>query len=149
MKITLTLCMILLGTSLPAIAQEASQKESEKTTILLLENAWNEAEKNNDAKAIEGLLAPEFSYTESDGNFSNREQYLASIKDLSYHPEQIVNQSMKIQMYENAAVVTGMYRERGTENGKPYDRRGRFTDLWIKENGKWLCAASHETLIRR
>jgi len=43
--------------------------------------------------------------------------------------------------------VVGTYREKGMEKGKPYVRRGRFTDVWVQEKRGWLCAASHETLI--
>ena len=149
MRTMIALCLMLLGTLPLGNTQDTSEKESEKTRILLLENAWNEAEKNNDAKAIEGLLAREFIYTDIDGTFMNRAQYLASVNDFSYHPQQIVNEGMKIQMYETAAIVSGMNREKGTDKGKPYLRRGRFTDTWIKENGKWVCAASQETLIHR
>ncbi len=77
----------------------------------------------------------------------NKVQYLASIAEAGYRPDQIVNDSMNVQTYERAAVVTGTYREKGAEKGKAYSRRGRFTDMWIEEKGEWLCAASHETLI--
>jgi ketosteroid isomerase-like protein len=78
----------------------------------------------------------------------NKEQYLMSIKEAGYRPDQIVNDSMNLQAYEHAVVVTGTYKEKGAEKGKPYSRRGRFTDTWIQEKGGgWLCAASHETLI--
>ena len=128
---------------------QVSSFDSEKARVLSLENAWNEAEKHKDAKAIDGLLAPTFSYTDSDGTFMNKEQYLLSIREAGYRPDQIVNDSMKVQAYEHAAVVTGTYREKGAEKGKAYSRRGRFTDMWVQEKGGWLCAASHETLIGR
>lgn len=46
-----------------------------------------------------------------------------------------------------SAVVTGIYREKGVCNGKPYVRRGRFTDTWVAQGGTWVCAASQSTLI--
>jgi ketosteroid isomerase-like protein len=122
--------------------------ESEKARVLSLENAWNEAEKHKDGKAIDGLLSPTFAYTDSDGTFMNKEQYLASITDAGYKPDQIVNDSMDVHPYEHAAVVTGTYREKGAEKGKTYSRHGRFTDMWVQDkSGQWLCVASHETLI--
>ncbi len=27
--------------------------------------------------------------------------------------------------------------------GKPFERRGRFTDTWINLSGQWRCVASH------
>jgi len=143
------ICVLTVLMMLAGYAQQNSSRESDKTRVLSLETAWNEAEKNKDVNALSGLLAPTFSYTESDGTFSNREQFLASIKDAGYHPEQIVNETMTAQVYDHAVVVTGTYREKGLDKGKAYSRRGRFTDMWVQDGGRWLCAASHETLIAR
>jgi ketosteroid isomerase-like protein len=141
-------CVVLSLMILAGYAQ-VSSFDSEKARVLSLENAWNEAEKHKDGKAIDGLLAPTFAYTDSDGTFMNKQQYLASITEAGYRPDQIVNDAMNVQAYEHAVVVTGTYREKGTEKGKAYSRRGRFTDMWVQEKGGWLCAASHETLIGR
>ena len=139
---------VLLVTVLAGYAQVNSH-DSDKARVLSLENAWNEAEKHKDVKAIDGLLASSFSYTDSDGSFMNKQQFLASISAASYHPEQIVNDSMNAQAYDHAVVITGTYREKGTERGKTYTRRERFTDTWIQESGAWLCAASQETVVGR
>jgi hypothetical protein len=86
-------------------------------------------------------------YTDYDGTFMNKAQFMASMKAPSLHPEQIVNESMTTQVYGDSAVVTGVYREKGINNGKSYLHRGRFTDTWINENGTWRCVASQSTLI--
>lgn len=138
-------CVVLIGMTLAGYGQNSF--DSQKARVLALENVWNEAEKNKDGKAIDGLLAPTFSYTDSDGTLMNKQQYLASITADSYNPDQIVNEGMNVQSYEHAAVVTGMYREKGSDKGKAYSRRGRFTDMWVQEKGGWLCVASHETLM--
>lgn len=122
-----------------------SAQDSDKARVLALENAWNEAEKHRDANALTALLASTFVYTDIDGSFLDKEQFLASIR--AAHATQIVNESMKAESYGNAIVVTGSYREQGSENGKSYTRRGRFTDTWIEKDGQWLCVASQETLI--
>jgi hypothetical protein len=132
-----------------AACAQADSRESDKSRVLSLENAWNEAEKHKDVKAIDGLIASSFAYTDSDGSFVDKQQFLASISAASYHPEQIVNDSMNARAYDHTVVVTGTYREQGSEKGKAYMRRGRFTDTWIEKNGAWLCAASQETLIGR
>ena len=143
-----TVCVVVASMILACYAQVFSH-DSEKARVLSLENAWNEAEKHKDVKAIAGLLAPTFAYTDSDGTFMNKQQFLASIAAAGYRPDQIVNDSMNVQPYDRAVVVTGTYREQGTEKGKSYTRRGRFTDTWIQESGGWLCASSQETLIGR
>jgi hypothetical protein len=124
---------------------QLSAQDTGKVRVLALETAWNEAESHRDAKALDGLLAPTFAYTDADGSFMDKQQFLASIRGGS--SSQIANEGMKAESYGNVIVVTGSYREQGTENGKPYTRRGRFTDTWVEKDGQWLCAASQETLI--
>jgi len=143
----MVICLLLLFVSVPLFAQEAAHADSEKTKILALENAWNQAEKNKDAKALDGLLASTLVYVDYDGTFMDKAKFMASVKAPTLHPEQIVNESMTAYMYGDSAVVTGIYREKGAHNGKPYSRRGRFTDTWVNQGGTWVCAASQSTLI--
>jgi hypothetical protein len=139
-------CVLLAAMFVVGHAQQNS-RETDKVRVLALEGAWNEAEKYKDSRALEALLAPSFAYTDSDGSFMNKSQFLASVTALSYHPGQIINEGMRADPYDHVVVVTGIYREQGAESGKSYSRRGRFTDTWVQENGAWLCAASQETLI--
>lgn len=122
-----------------------SAQDSDKVRVLALENAWNEAESHNDLSAMGALLAPTFAYTDADGSFMDKQHFLASIR--ASRSTMIVNEGMKAESYGNAIVVTGGYKEQGTENGKPYTHHGRFTDTWIQRDGQWLCVASQETLI--
>ncbi len=144
---TVKVCVVLVSMFLAGHAQVDSH-DSDKTRVLSLENAWNEAEKNRDGKALNALLAASFAYTDSDGSFMNKSQFLASITEANYGPGQIVNDGMRADAYDHAVVVTGRYREEGADKGKHYTRRGRFTDTWVQQNGSWLCAASQETLMK-
>src|SRR5579863_3341698 len=88
--------VMVLALRIPFGTAQSASYESDKARIVSLENAWNEAEKHKDAKAIDGLLAPTFAYTDSDGTFMNKGRYLASITEAGYHPDQIVNESMGV-----------------------------------------------------
>jgi hypothetical protein len=140
-------CVLLAALFLVASHAQIDSHDSDKVRVLSLENAWNEAEKHRDGKALQSLLASSFAYTDADGSFQNKEQFLASITSSTYHPDQITNDGMRADAYDHVVIVTGMYREEGTEKSKHYVRRGRFTDTWVQQNGSWLCAASQETLV--
>jgi hypothetical protein len=139
---------LLLAISLPVAAQSATA-DPDQARILALETAWNRAEEQKDAKALDGLLDNRLLYIDYDGSLMNKAQFLDSVKAPSLHPEQIVNESMTAQMYGTTAIVTGVYREKGTVAGKAYLRRGRFIDTWINQNGTWRCVTSQSTLISR
>jgi ketosteroid isomerase-like protein len=121
--------------------------DAEKSKILALETAWNLAEQHKDVRALDELLGSNLVAIDYDGSIQTKEQFLASVRRPELHPEQIVNESSTVYMYGTTAVVTGIYREKGIDKGKPYLRRGRFTDTWVYGNGAWQCAASQSTLI--
>ena len=129
-------------------AQEDSQDEQGR--IIALENAWNVAEQKHDVRGLDQLLAPDFVNTDYDGTFMSRAQFLASVKSDTEQLTSLGNTDVTVRIYPNGvAVVAGVYHEKGVVKGGPIDRRGRFTDTWVKQNGKWLCAATQVTLIRK
>jgi ketosteroid isomerase-like protein len=130
------------------IAQESVKPSGEQGRIIALESAWDQAEQNKDATALAGLLADKLVYVDYDGSLSNKQQFLESIKSGDISSEQINNEGVTVRLYnDNVAVSTGIYRDRGVEKGKPFQRRGRFTNVWIKQGGAWQCIASQSTLI--
>jgi ketosteroid isomerase-like protein len=141
--------LVMVATSILMVGQEKPRLTDDEGRILALETAWNHAEQNKDVAALDQLLSSTLVYTDYDGSLQNKAEYLAAAKSESLHPEQITNEEVTAHMYGDAAVVTGIYREKGISKGKPYSRRGRFTDTWVKEKGTWLCVASQSTLISK
>ena len=111
--------------------------------------AWNHAEQTKDVAALEQLLSPHLVSVDYDGSISTKQEYLANIKAEGLSPETITNEQQTVHVYGDCAVVTGIYREKGMNKGKPYNRRGRFTDTWIKVNDSWQCVATQSTLIQQ
>ncbi len=126
---------------------QQSAEGSDKSLILALESAWNQAELHHDATAAGAILADNFISVDHHGKLLTRARYLSDMKDASYRPEEISNSDTSVYVYDNVAIVTSAYRTRGTDGGKPFIHRGRFTDTWVKKDGKWQCVANQETLI--
>ena len=141
----MTLLLMLACGIIPA--QHNSQVSTDESKILALESAWNLAEEEKNVSALDQMLATTFVYTEFDGSFSDKPQFLQGIKSSGIHSDQITNQDVLVSLYGDSAVVIGIFKEKGIENGKAFARRGRFTDTWVKQNGIWLCVASQATLI--
>ena len=146
MRALIAASFLLAFSSAVALAQK-SKPTGEEGRLLALESAWNHDEQSKDARAMEQLLADSFVYVDYDGTLMNKKQYLSSVTKSKVQDEQINNDGMTVHLYGNAAVVTGAYRDKGVERGKPFVRRGRFTDTWINDKGTWRCVASQSTLI--
>jgi ketosteroid isomerase-like protein len=128
-------------------ARQASNSSDEGGRVLALEKAWNHALEQKDAKALDMLLANTMVSVDIDGSIQNKSEFLASIKAPEYQPSQAVTEQSNVQVYGDAAVVVGIFRIKGTDKGKPYVRRERFVDTWIKTNGTWQCVATTSALI--
>ena len=139
------LLMLVAGGIL--FAQRSQTPSADESKILALESAWNLAEEEKNTGALDQMLAGTFVYTEYDGSFSDKSQFLKNVKSAPIYSDQITNQDTAVSVYTNSAIVTGIYKEKGVENGKSFTRRGRFTDTWVNQNGVWLCVASQATLI--
>ena len=145
----LSLFTILLYcvSSLPVASQSVPSTADEEARVLSLEAAWNHAEQQKDTQALNLLLADTLSYVDYDGTLMDKPQFLVSARDRLLHPVLITDESIRAHIYKQSAVVTGVYRETGTNKKKPYERRGRFTDTWVKLGNTWQCVASQSTLI--
>jgi len=146
LNIKLSVAVLLLTA---AHAQDSVNDDAGR--IMSLETLWNQAELKQDTKAIENLIAARFVYVDTDGSTQTKSEFLDGIKN---RPEQIdligiEPGTVKVYVYENSAIANGIYREKGSLHGKPYSRRGRFTDTWIKQGSAWVCVASQSTLITK
>jgi hypothetical protein len=126
-----------------------SDLSAQQSKLIVLERLWNDAQVHRDSRALEALVADRFVNTEYDGEVSDRDKFLADIKDPEFKPSLLSIRDVKVNLYRDTAVVTGIYQTKGTYSGKAYEHLGRFTDTWIFENGKWLCVASHTSLLKK
>ena len=140
-------CVLLVAMCVAATAQSGATAGDESARVLSLENAWNQAEATHDAQALGTLLAETFDFTDDDGQFMNKTEWLAYVRNGEAHYAPLGNSGMKVHLYGNVAVATGIYQDKVKEKGKWFVRSGRFTDIWTQQNGVWKCVASQATLI--
>jgi|SRR3984893_7343315 ketosteroid isomerase-like protein len=144
---TTVFCSLLL--CLGSVILAAQQADPRESKLLVLEHLWNEAQVNRDSAALDALVSSRFVNTEWDGELSDKQRFLADIKDPHFKPTIANIQDVKMNFFGDAAVITGIYHTQGTYQGKPYDHVGRFTDTWVMDSGKWQCVASHTSLLKK
>jgi hypothetical protein len=141
-------CCVLI--SICAFAQTSQGNSAAETTKLVaLERMWNQAQVIRDAPAVASMIGDKFINTEWDGEVSDRGKFLADFADPKFQPSLMNIQDVKVNMYATTAIVTGIYHTKGTYGAKPYEHFGRFTDTWVFQDGKWLCVASHTSLLKK
>lgn len=129
-------------------ASSVNEADADRSKLIALENAWNLAQTHKDVSAVEQLLAETFIYTDYDGLVEDKKKFLDDLKDPAYHATSMINEDQQVFPYHNAAVVVGTYHTKGTYKGKTFEHHGRFTDTWMYQDGRWMCVASHISLIK-
>lgn len=138
---------ILVCSALGFVAAQNPGDASARSNILALEYAWDQAQERGDIKALSELFDNALIFVDYDGKQLTKPEYLARVKSDASHLQQIVTESMSLQMFGNTGIVVGTYRAKGVEDGKPYVWRRRFTDTWMLISGRWICVASEATPI--
>jgi hypothetical protein len=128
------------GTS---VAQNKIEQE-----LLQIENDWCTAEIKRDGTIFGRILADDYSGVTSRGVLETKAGLVASLKDTTTSVVACVNSNMKVRVYGDAAVVTGLVTRSGTNKGAAYkDRQVLFTDTFVRRAGQWQCVASQGTFV--
>ena len=114
-----------------------------------LEQDWNNAILNKDRTWFEKNYAKDFtSISSTSAKVMSRDEDIAdSVNDKSTM-ELVETTGMNIRIDGNYAIVTGTFRTKGKdEKGAAFDRKIRYTDTWIKREGRWQAWSSQGTPI--
>ncbi len=141
-----TVVLTLAGLVAPAGAQE--QTEAVKSRIIALEKAWNQAYRYRDKKALADILDDSMILIEEDGSIQSRFVFLAGIDAARQTDEQLAEpESISVRLFGDTAIATGVFLRRGFANGKPYIKRDRFVDTWVRRGSSWVCIAASATPV--
>lgn len=143
MKRALAVASVMLAVSTVASAQSNIEK-----MLMDLEHQWVKASLAGKAEALAPLLAPTFVMVGTDGAMQNKDQYVAFTTKGKWQVSEVSD--MKVHVYGDAAVVTGVWTGKGTDGaGKAFDGRERFADTWVKmPDGKWQAVSSASAPIK-
>ena len=100
-----------------------------------------EALANRDPAVMDRILAYEMVGTDPGGHLWDKPAYLERVKAGSFLIESFELSDMKVHVYGDAAVATGLsIVNKHSKSG--YVRFGsRFTDTYVRRNGCWQCVA--------
>ena len=129
-----------------ANTQANTQRTPDERAVLTLEEAWAKGVVNRDAATFKRLLAPGFVYTE-DARVMSGEELTREVTAGSDTVTEARNEELRTHPFGNTMIVTGWLVLRGRSGGKPFDRRFRFTDTWLKRNGEWQIIAAQDYLV--
>jgi ketosteroid isomerase-like protein len=95
----------------------------------------------SDVRRFEQLLADDFLNSNPDGSLLDRAGFLAQIARPA-NVSGLQAHDVRIRMFGEVAIVHARTTYTRAD-GKP--GAGRYTDIWARREGRWLCVAAHVT----
>jgi hypothetical protein len=121
-------------------------QDVEAQVLLRLEDDWALGLTRRDAALFRRLLANGFVYSEDDRTVG-RDEVLRDIVTGPDTVETAHNEDMKVHRFGTTAVVTGWLLVGGHGPNGPFSHRYRFTDTWVRREGRWKIVAAHDYLV--
>jgi ketosteroid isomerase-like protein len=96
---------------------------------------------NSDVARFDQILADDFLCSNPDGSLVERAAFLeqvalpAKISNLEAH-------DLKVRIISDTAIIHAQTSYIAAD-GRPGS--GRYTDVWARRNGRWLCVSAHVT----
>src|ERR1035437_9177971 len=111
------------------------------------ENDWTDAVKAKNAEKLGDILADGWVGLGWDGKTPDKAKALADLKAPGNSLDSFEMGPMKVRIFGNTAVVTGSDTEKSAENGEDTSGKYIWTDVFVKQNGKWRAVASQSTKV--
>jgi len=129
-------------------ARQAAQTQLTKAEeeVRRLERQWLDAYEQNDAGAMERIVADGFTITFPNGAMQTKPQLMSMIK-APRRPGQprmkFRTEGVESRAYGDTVILTGRVVSEYERDGKTVTEQSRYTDTYVRGGGRWQVVASH------
>lgn len=132
----------------PGQEQSASrdQTSSVEQAIRQLDEQRIEAQIHADKTTLDRIYADDFIGVGPSGTVRTKPQVISDFTSGVLKLQSITTDEVRVRVYENTAVETGLSTMVGQDKGKTVPHDTRFTRVWVKQQGHWRLVANHYSL---
>ncbi|HZD74499.1 MAG TPA: nuclear transport factor 2 family protein [Actinomycetota bacterium] len=121
---------------------------TERNDVLDLVGRWAAAERDNDAEALDGLLAGDFVGVGPLGFVLDRDQWLARFGN-GLENRAFAVEDAQVRDHGAAALVVGVLAQETSFQGRDNSGRFRLTLAAVRPDGGWLLASAHIGMLQQ
>ena len=151
----LTLIVVLIFGRSVFIAQSKTNTNARLrgavSELMQIERDIGDANVRRDKAFFERIEGDEFVFIDSAGGMTTKAEDVASLDKpaggtrlVSYVPSE-----MNVRVYGNTAVVTGLVTSTYKNADREIVARNRFTDVFVKRDGRWQLVAGHSSNLKQ
>ncbi len=113
--------------------------ETDRREVARLDTEFQLAVKHGDAEAMARILHPDMVLILGNGRINTREEQLQEAREhrISYDIQDEGPGTQTVRAVDDTATVTALLRIKGTANGKSFDRKLWFSDVYVRTPTGW------------
>ena len=140
----LSTIVVVLAMCIPCLVTAQSVEQQ----LTKLENDWAKALVTKDYAVLGRVMSDDFTDSgDPDGSVSTKAQMIAGIKSGEAVFSSYKYSDLKVRVYGDAAVVTGLQTFGMQMKGKDASGTFRFTDTWVKKGDSWQCVVEQASKV--
>ena len=116
---------------------EARSSVDDEKAVAALDTKYHAAVKNKDVHTMDRILADDFVLVTGLGKTHSKRDLLEEARSKGMQYERQEDSQRKVRVWGDTAVVTALLWAKGTEDGKPFDYKLWFSDVYLKTEKGW------------
>lgn len=114
-----------------------------------IENDFNTAVLSNRTEEIKKCITSDWVLVDSQGGIIPQERFFNVLEQGLLSHSTMTKEILRVKVYGDIALVTGRGQNTGIWQGQPLEADEWITDVYKKENDKWLCVLTHLTPVKK
>lgn len=109
--------------------------------------AWDASMVANDSLAIGSFMTDDWIIVGPDGSVDGRERFLGLIASGDLTHDTMTSEDLIIRVLGDSAIVVARGVSAGAYRGRPFREHERSSNLFVRREGRWVCALTHLSSI--
>ncbi len=128
--------LVFRRTGIAVSNTDASAADGRKI-VTALDTQYQAAVKGNDAATMDRILPDDFALVTGSGKIYSKADLLTEARSGRVHYERQDDTDQTVRVWGDTAVVTALLSEKGTDDGKPFDKAIWFSDTYVRTPTGW------------
>ncbi len=131
----MTILLLLAG----IFSAQADSPKTDAEVVAALDTQYQAAVARNDADTMDKILADDFVLVLGNGTVHSKADLIkeARAKSIQYEQQVEIDNSQKVRVWGDTAVVTAKLWLKGTYNGEAFERKLWFSDTYVRTKSGW------------
>jgi len=150
MRQAVILSILLVATSVLSFGQVTNKAQGRSEAVQEVKLALRQIEEASlrvDRASLEGLLAEDFTFTNSVGVASTKRQHIEAFGPGRFELVSVSIDEEDVRVYGDTAVVTRSGERKAQVGGRDVSGRVRSLMVFVRRGGRWQLVAQQDTRV--